>query len=46
MRKQLIIVGVRKSTELINHIDKILDLEDYKKKTTITEFLGKILKIK
>jgi len=34
MRKRLIIVGVRKNTELIiiNHIDKLLDLEDYKKK--------------
>jgi len=41
MRKQLIIVGVRKNTELIiiNHIDKLLDLEDYKKETTFTDFL-------
>jgi hypothetical protein len=41
MRKRLIIVGVRKNTELINHIDKLLDLEDYKKETTFTDFLVK-----
>jgi len=43
MRKQLIIVGVRKNTELIiiNPIDKLLDFEDYKKETTFTDFLVK-----
>lgn len=41
MRKRLIIVGVRNDTELINHIDKLLDLDEYKKETTLTELLGK-----
>ena len=39
MRKRLIIVG--NDTELINHIDKLLDLDEYKKETTLTELLGK-----
>ena len=41
MRKRLIIVGVRNDTALINHIDKLLDLDEYKKETTLTELLGK-----
>ena len=41
MRKRLIIIGVRNNTELINHIDKLLDLDEYKKETTLTELLGK-----
>ena len=41
MRKRLIIVGVRNDTELIKHIDKLLDLDEYKKETTLTELLGK-----
>jgi DNA (cytosine-5)-methyltransferase 1 len=41
MRKRLIIVGVRNDIALINHIDKLLDLDEYKKETTLTELLGK-----
>ena len=41
MRKRLIIIGVRNDTILINHIDKLLDLDEYKKETTLTELLGK-----
>jgi len=41
MRKRLIIVGIRNDTELIKHIDKLLDFDEYKKETTLTELLGK-----
>ena len=41
MRKRLIIVGVRNDTELVNHIDNLLNLDEYKKETTLTELLGK-----
>ena len=41
MRKRLIIVGVRNDIELIKHIDKLLDLDEYKKETTLTELLDK-----
>ena len=41
MRKRLIIVGVRNDTALINHIDKLLYFDEYKKETTLTELLGK-----
>jgi site-specific DNA-cytosine methylase len=41
MRKRLIIIGVRNDTEMIKHIDKILDFNEYKKEKTLTEFLGK-----
>ena len=41
MRKRLIIVGIRNDTELAKHIDKVLDFDEYKKETTLTELLGK-----
>lgn len=41
MRKRLFVIGVKKGTPLINHINKLLDLDEYKKETTLTEFLGK-----
>ena len=41
MRKRLIIIGVRNDTELMKYADKILELDEYKKETTLTELLGK-----
>lgn len=41
MRKRLIIVGVRNDSEIVKHIDKLLDFDEYKKETTLTELLGK-----
>lgn len=41
MRKRLIIVGIRNNTEIVKHIDKVLNFDEYKKETTLTEFLGK-----
>jgi site-specific DNA-cytosine methylase len=41
MRKRLFIVGVRGDTNLVQHIDKILDFDEYKKYIPLTEFLGK-----
>ena len=41
MRKRLIIVGIRNDTEMVKHIHTFLDLDEYKKETTLTELLGK-----
>ena len=41
MRKRLIIIGVRNDTEIVTHIDKLLDFDEYKKETTLSELLGK-----
>ena len=41
MRKRLIIVGVRNDTEIVNHMDDLLDFDEYKKDKTLTELLGK-----
>lgn len=41
MRKRLFIVGVRNDTTIINHINHLLDLDEYKRETTLTAFLGK-----
>lgn len=41
MRKRLIIVGIRNNTEIVKHIDKVLNFDEYKKETTLTELLGK-----
>ena len=46
MRKRLIIIGIRNNTELIKYIDKLLDLDEYKKELTLTEFFGKNFKKK
>ena len=41
MRKRLIIVGIRNDTEIVKYIDKILNFDEYKKETTLTQLLGK-----
>ena len=41
MRKRLIIIGVRNDSDIINHIDNLLDLDEYKKETTLTEFFSR-----
>jgi site-specific DNA-cytosine methylase len=41
MRKRLIIVGIRNDTEIVKHIDKLLQFDEYKKETTLTQLLGK-----
>jgi DNA (cytosine-5)-methyltransferase 1 len=41
MRKRLIIVGVRNDTEIVKHIDKLLDFDEYKKEKTLTELLSR-----
>jgi len=39
MRKRLIMVGVR--TDMVKHLDKLLDFEEYKQEKTLSELLGK-----
>lgn len=41
MRKRLIIIGVRNDSDMINHIDNLLDLDEYKKETTLTKFFSR-----
>jgi len=41
MRKRLIIVGIRNDDVNVKHIDKLLDFDEYKKETTLAEFLCK-----
>jgi len=41
MRKRLFVIGVRADIELVNHIDKLLDLNEYQNETTLTALLGK-----
>jgi len=41
MRKRLIIIGIRNDLEIVKFIDKLLDFDEYKKETTLSEFLGK-----
>jgi len=41
MRKRLFVIGVKNETSLVAHIDKFLDLDEYKNETTLTAFLGK-----
>ena len=41
MRKRLIIIGVRNDTELVKHIDKLLNFDEYKQEKTLSELLGK-----
>jgi len=41
MRKRLFIVAIRNDTEIVKHIEKILDLDEYKRETTLSELLGK-----
>ena len=41
MRKRLIIMCVRNDTELVKHIDKLLDFSEYECVNTLSEFFGK-----
>jgi len=41
MRKRLFILGVKNDTEIVKHIDKLLDFDEYKKETTLRELFGK-----
>lgn len=41
MRKRLFIIGVRNDIPLMNHINNLLQLDEYKKDKTLTEVLGK-----
>jgi DNA (cytosine-5)-methyltransferase 1 len=41
MRKRLIIIGVRHDTELVKHIDTLLNFDVYKQNKTLSELLGK-----
>ena len=41
MRKRLIIIGVRNDTTLVKHISKLLDFDEYKKDSSLTQLLGK-----
>jgi len=41
MRKRLIIVGIRNDAELVNHIDRVVDFDEYKKETTLSDLFGK-----
>ena len=41
MRKRLIIVALRNNAEIVNHINKILDFEEYKRDSTLSELLDK-----
>lgn len=41
MRKRLIILGIRNNFVLINHVNKLLNFDAYKKDSTLTELFGK-----
>lgn len=41
MRKRLIMVGIRNDSPMVQHIDQILNLDEYKKEMTLSQFLGK-----
>jgi DNA (cytosine-5)-methyltransferase 1 len=41
MRKRLIVVGVKKDCELVKHVDKLLDFEEYKHRITLSEFFNR-----
>jgi len=41
MRKRLIIVCVRNDTEIVKHLDKLLEFDEYKKDSSLSELLGK-----
>jgi DNA (cytosine-5)-methyltransferase 1 len=41
MRKRLIIIGIRNDTAMIQHVDRLLQFDDYKKEKTLSAFLGK-----
>lgn len=41
MRKRLIILGIRNDTDLIKHVDKLLNFDEYVKEQTLSELIGK-----
>jgi DNA (cytosine-5)-methyltransferase 1 len=44
MRKRLFIIGVRNDIDSVKNINKLLDLDEYKKESTLSELLGKNFK--
>ena len=40
MRKRLFIIGVKNDSTMVAHIDKLLELDEYKKEQTMTQLLG------
>ena len=44
MRKRLFIIGIKNNTDLVKNVDKILELDDYKKNITLSEFFDKKFK--
>lgn len=41
MRKRLIIIGIRNDTELVKNIEKLLNFNEYKKESTLSELLNR-----
>jgi DNA (cytosine-5)-methyltransferase 1 len=41
MRKRLFIIGVRKDTPLVQHLDRLLQFDEYTQTRTLSELLGK-----
>lgn len=41
MRKRLFIIGINKSSNIIKNIDKLFNLDEYKKDKTLTDFFNK-----
>jgi hypothetical protein len=46
MRRRLIIICVKNDIEIVKHIDKLVDFDQYKKEKHYLNFLIKILKKK
>jgi DNA (cytosine-5)-methyltransferase 1 len=44
MRKRLFIIGVRNDIDSVKNINKLLDLDEYKKESSLSELLGKNFK--
>ena len=44
MRKRLFIIGIKNNTDLVKNVDKILELDEYKKNITLSEFFDKKFK--
>jgi DNA (cytosine-5)-methyltransferase 1 len=41
MRKRLIIIGIRNDVNLVKHIHNVLNFTEYKKESSLTDFIGK-----
>ena len=41
MRKRLIIIGVKNDTQLVAHMDQLINFDEYKQKSSLTALLGK-----